>query len=53
VFVILTREAVGAARKVHERMPVIIPGSRVNEWIYDSPEVMRDAVTELTVEAVA
>ena len=53
VFVILTREAVGAARAVHERMPVIIPNSRVNEWLYDSPEVMRDAVTELTVEAVA
>ena len=53
VFVIFTREAVGAARAVHERMPVIIPGSRVNEWLCESPEVMRDAVTELTVEAVA
>ena len=52
-FVVLTRDAVGSAREVHERMPVIIPADKAEAWLYDSPEVMRDAVTTLTVEAVA
>lgn len=53
VFVILTRDAIKGAERIHKRMPVIIPQSRVSEWIHDSPEVMRESVTELELEAVA
>ena len=52
-FVVLTRDAVGAAREIHERMPVIIPPDKAEAWIYESADVMADSVTELRVEAVA
>jgi len=53
VFVILTRESVGDAARVHERMPVVIPHERIDDWLNVSPDVMREALTGLTVEAVA
>ncbi len=36
VFVILTKEADDGIRFIHDRMPLIMPGELVNEWI--SPE---------------
>lgn len=50
VFVILTRDAVGKAKDIHKRMPVIIPEGRLDAWLYDTPEVMSEAVTELKIE---
>ena len=52
-FVILTRDAVGAAREIHERMPVIIPPNRAGAWLHKSPSVMSESVTDLVAEAVA
>lgn len=53
VFVILTRDAVNGAERIHERMPVIIPDNRLDVWLHETPEVMCEAVTELEIEAVA
>jgi putative SOS response-associated peptidase YedK len=44
-FVILTREAVGEARKIHHRMPVILPVKDVPESIETD-----DMITELTIK---
>ena len=33
VFVVLTREADESIRFIHDRMPLILPGALVNEWI--------------------
>jgi putative SOS response-associated peptidase YedK len=51
VFVILTRNAAGGAERIHERMPVIIPDSRIDAWLCDTPDVMSEAMTELVIEA--
>ena len=51
-FVVLTREAVGGVEEVHDRMPVIIPKDRVETWLYESPDVMNEAVTKLIIEEV-
>jgi len=48
-FVILTREAVHGLEEIHERMPVIIPKSRVKDWLYDSPDAMDEALTGFNV----
>lgn len=37
-FVILTREAVGRAREIHSRMPLLLPCSAVRDWLgHDLP----------------
>jgi len=51
-FVILTREAVAAIKHIHDRMPVIISERHKNEWLYGSPDVMNDAVSELVFNKV-
>ena len=47
-FVILTRQAAGGAEAIHDRMPVIIPESRMDAWLREGPEAMKEAVTELS-----
>ena len=46
-FVILTRAASDSISVIHDRMPVILPKSRVHEWLYESPECMDDPLTDL------
>ncbi len=55
VFVILTREPGEEIRFIHDRMPLIMPGDYVNEWIKPGvkPEELLDAaVTEMVYERV-
>jgi len=47
-FVILTRPAEGGAEAIHDRMPVIIPRSCTDAWMNDSPDAIREAITELS-----
>jgi putative SOS response-associated peptidase YedK len=51
-FAILTRDATLAMTKIHDRMPVIIPKSRIDLWLKESPEVMSEALTDLHFEPV-
>ena len=53
VFAVLTREPTPYLRNIHDRMPLILPKSRIHEWI--SPDVrpetlLQYAVTELIAE---
>ena len=53
VFTVLTREAVESIAWIHGRMPLILPGERVDEWIRPAgrPEaVLAHALTDLTAE---
>ena len=34
-FVIITRDSAGEMLRIHERMPLIIPGQRLEEWFSD------------------
>lgn len=55
VFVILTREPGEEIRFIHDRMPLIMPGGYVNEWIKPGvkPEELLDAaMTEMVYERV-
>lgn len=53
-FVILTRPAAaGGIEAIHDRMPVIIPQHNMRTWLYDSADVMAEAVTELSFEEVS
>jgi putative SOS response-associated peptidase YedK len=45
-FVILTREAVGEAAKIHHRMPVIIPKEYVADWLARDFDIS-SAITDL------
>ena len=49
-FVILTQPATESVALIHDRMPVIIPRSRIDAWLNESPDAMRDAVKELSFE---
>ena len=53
VFVILTREPGEEIRFIHDRMPLILPAERVNDWIRpdaDPGEVARAALTDMVFE---
>ncbi len=53
VFVVLTREPCEAVSGIHDRMPVILPESAVDEWISIGgiPEkTVRNALTDMMVE---
>lgn len=52
-FVILTRQATGGAEAIHDRMPVIIPRSRMDAWLSEGASIMREAVTDLTYQRAA
>jgi putative SOS response-associated peptidase YedK len=51
-FAILTRAAAPAIFEIHDRMPVILPKELLNVWLEETPEVMRDALTDLCFEPV-
>lgn len=53
VFTILTREPSEALRKIHDRMPLILPSSSINDWIRpdaDPQEIVRAALTDMVFE---
>ena len=52
-FVILTREPCEAIRFIHDRMPLMLPEQRVNDWINPAAnpaEIIRAAETEIVFE---
>jgi putative SOS response-associated peptidase YedK len=56
VFVVLTREPWDGIRFIHDRMPVILPGKALDEWIApegDPETVLHQALTEMEYEAVS
>lgn len=56
VFVVLTREPGEEIRFIHDRMPLIMPGKLVEEWIRpdaDPEELLGEALTEMVFEKVA
>ena len=53
VFVVLTREPGEGIRFIHDRMPLILPGERVNDWIRPDakPEdLLPEALTDMAYE---
>ena len=53
VFAVLTREPTEELREIHDRMPLILPESAVDEWISPDGEpnkAVEKAVTEVVVE---
>ena len=53
VFTILTREPSEELRRIHDRMPLILPEEKIVEWITPGSrpeEVMRAALTEMYLE---
>ena len=54
-FVVLTREPSPDTITIHDRMPLILPTSRVDDWIRlgsDPNEVMKEALTEMIIENI-
>lgn len=55
VFTVLTREPSAELRRIHDRMPLILPGKLIDEWIRpdaDPDELVKYAETELYAEKV-
>jgi len=50
-FVILTRAAPEAFRKIHDRMPVVIPRNKAAQWLDEGPDAMGYPVADLICEA--
>lgn len=52
-FVILTRDPVGRVKDIHDRMPLILPETAIDDWISQNgkPEVIaRSALSDLILE---
>ena len=52
-FVILTRPATGGVEVIHDRMPVIIPQNRIDDWLHVGSEAMTDVLVELSYKRVS
>ena len=53
VFTVLTREPTEELRKIHDRMPLMLPKAAVNDWIRpdaDPDELLRFAVMDVVIE---
>ena len=53
VFSILTREAAGTVRDIHDRMPLILDKENIKEWIRpdgDSRSIAEKALTNMAFE---
>ena len=53
VFVVLTREPCSELAEIHERMPVIISGDRISDWVSpekNPAETMQYALTDVIIE---
>ncbi|MBO4497992.1 MAG: SOS response-associated peptidase family protein [Lachnospiraceae bacterium] len=49
-FVILTKEPTEELSRIHDRMPLILPESKINEWI--NPETNREKIAMEAVNAI-
>ena len=55
VFAVLTREPTDELRRIHDRMPLILPKERIDEWIdprSNPEELLRFAMTAMVMEKV-
>ena len=55
VFTILTREPDEELRQIHDRMPLILPGDRIDRWINvssDPKELLSSTLTDMVFEPV-
>ena len=52
-FVILTRAAINGLEEIHDRMPVIIPRAHMESWLYETPDAIESAITELEFKPAA
>lgn len=53
VFTVLTKSPTEELAQIHDRMPVILPGDKINDWINPSstPEaVISNALTDMVIE---
>ena len=53
VFTVLTREPTEELRKIHDRMPVMLPREAVPDWIRpdaDPNKLLRLAMTDVMIE---
>lgn len=53
VFTVLTREPCEALARIHDRMPVILPGDAIDDWINpdaDPAGIVTQALTDMVVE---
>lgn len=53
VFTVLTKEPTAELRRIHDRMPLLLPKSAINEWIdpRSNPKgLLQYAITEMVVE---
>ena len=53
VFTVLTREPTDELRRIHDRMPLIFPKERIDEWIdprSNPEELLRFEMTDMVVE---
>jgi putative SOS response-associated peptidase YedK len=53
VFTVLTREPTDELRRIHDRMPLIFPKERIDEWIdprSNPEELLRYAMTDMVME---
>ncbi|MCR5684178.1 MAG: SOS response-associated peptidase [Lachnospiraceae bacterium] len=53
VFVILTREPTAELSRIHDRMPLILPEERIDDWIdpdSNPEEILRYALTDMIME---
>ena len=53
VFVVLTREPGEQIRFIHDRMPLILPGNRIDDWIRPDArpeEILKEALTDMVYE---
>ncbi len=55
VFVVLTREASDSVSFIHDRMPLILPGDKINTWINpatDPSTILHYAINDMVTEKV-
>ncbi len=53
VFAVLTRDAAGDLRNIHDRMPLVLPSSIIEDWInpaFKPEELIRYSLTDLFFE---
>src|SRR5262249_17380581 len=41
-FVVLTTDAAGEVARIHDRMPLVIPASRIDEWLGKFGDTLRN-----------
>lgn len=56
VFTVLTKAPTEELAQIHDRMPVILPGDKISDWINPSStpeELLSSALSEMVIEKVA